>query len=45
MTALPCLQPLTEQDNASGWKQINYEIQGEIRLQFNIFLHINIVPL
>lgn len=23
----------------------NYGIQGEIRLQFSIFLHINIVPL
>ena len=45
MTAFPCLQPLTKQHNTGGWKQINCEIQGEIRLQFNILFHINIVSL
>lgn len=47
MIAFPCLHgsALTKQHNTGGWKQINCEIQGEIRLQFNILFHINIVSL
>lgn len=45
LTALLCLQPPAKQHSTGGWERINYEVQGEIRLQFNILFHINIVSL